>query len=112
MAIYSYRGFALTGVAQPEQVDASAVSSGFFETLGVPPLLGRVFSDEEDQPGHRNVLVLSYRFWQEHFAANPGIVGHDVTVDGQNYLVAGVMPESFRFPEFAQVWTPMGWTDG
>ena len=111
MAIYNHRGFALTGVAEPEQVDAGAVSSDFFETLGVPPLLGRVFSGEEDQPGHTNVLVLSYRFWQEHFGANPGIVGHDVTLDGQNYLVAGVMPESFRFPEFAQVWTPMGWTD-
>ena len=111
MAIYNYRGFTLTGVAQPLQVDASAVSSGFFETLGVPPLLGRVFSPEEDHPGHTNVVVLSYRFWQEHFGANPDVVNHNVTMDGQNYLIAGVMPESFRFPEFAQMWTPMGWTD-
>ena len=111
MAIYNYRGFTLTGVAQPLQVDASAVSSGFFETLGVPPLLGRVFSTEEDQPGHTNAVVLSYRFWQEHFGANPDVVNHNVTMDGQNYLIAGVMPESFRFPEFAQMWTPMGWTD-
>jgi len=111
MAIYNYRGLTLTGVAQPLQADASAVSSGFFETLAVTPLLGRVFSPEEDQPGHTNVVVLSYRFWQEHLGANPDIVGHNVTMDGQNDLVAGVMPESFRFPEFAQMWTPMGWTD-
>jgi len=111
MAIYNYRGLTLTGVAQPLQVDAIAVSSGFFEVLGVEPLHGRVFSPEEDQPGHTNVVLLSYRFWQEHFGANADIVGHNVTMDGQNYLVAGVMPESFRFPELAQMWTPMGWTD-
>src|SRR5262249_48320747 len=67
MAIYSFRGFTLTGVAQPQQVEASSVSKGFFETLGVPPMLGRVFSPEEDRPGRTNVVVLSYRFWQEHF---------------------------------------------
>ncbi|HTS04444.1 MAG TPA: ABC transporter permease [Candidatus Eisenbacteria bacterium] len=111
MAIYSYRGLTLTGLAQPQQVDASSVSQGFFETLGVRPMLGRVFSPEEDQPGRTNVAVLTYRFWQEHFGSNPDIVGHDVTMDGQNFLIAGVMPPSFRFPEFAQIWTPMGWTD-
>ena len=110
MAIYSYRGLTLTGVAQPVQVDACTVSSGFFETLGVAPLYGRIFKPEEDQPGH-NVVILGYRFWQEHFGANPEIVGHNVTFDGKNFLVAGVMPGSFRFPDIAQVWTPMGWTD-
>jgi predicted permease len=111
MAIYSYRGLTLTGVAQPQQVDGISVSAGFFETLSVAPMLGRVFSPEEDQPGRTNVVVLTYRFWQEHFGSNPEIVGHDISMDGQNFLVAGVMPPSFRFPEVAQMWTPMGWTD-
>jgi len=111
MAIYSYRGLTLTGIAQPQQVDAISVSAGFFETLGVPPMLGRVFSPEEDQPGRTNVVVLSHLFWQEHFGSNPEIVGHDISMDGQNFQVAGVMPPSFRFPEMAQMWTPMGWTD-
>jgi predicted permease len=115
MAIYSYRGFTLTGVAQPQQVDGCAVSSSFFEALGVAPLLGRVFSPEEDQPGHTNVVVLSHRFWQEHFGGDSNLVGHNITMDGKNFLVAGVMPETFRFPDFGQlqiqIWTPMGWTD-
>lgn len=111
MAILNYHGLTLTGVAQPQQVDACAVSTGFFETLGVPPMLGRVFTPEEDQPGHTSEVILSYRFWQQHFGANRDVVGHDITMDGQNFLVAGVMPESFRFPDFAQMWTPMGWTD-
>lgn len=111
MAIYTFHGFTLTGTQTPEQVQASAVSSGFFATLGVQPMLGRVFSPDEDQPGHSHVVVLSHRFWQEHFGSNPGIVGHNIGLDGQGYLVAGVMPPSFRIPDFAQLWTPMAWTD-
>ena len=110
MGIYSGRTLTLTGAAQPEQVAASTVSAGFFETLGVPPMLGRVFSPEEDRPG-ANVVVLSYRFWQEHFGSSRDVVGSNLTMDGQNFQIAGVMPESFRFPDFAQMWTPMGWTD-
>jgi putative ABC transport system permease protein len=111
MAIYTYHGFTVTGGDTPEQLAAGAVSSGFFATLGVQPKLGRVLSPEEDQPARSHVVVLSYRLWQEHFGANVDIVGRDINLDGQSYLVAGVMPESFRFPDFAQMWTPMAWTD-
>lgn len=111
MAIYTFHGFTLTDSDKPEQVDGCAATSGFFSTLGVQPMLGRVFLPEEDQPGHSNVVVLSHRFWQEHFGSNPAIVGHDIKMDGQSYLVDGVMPASFQFPDFAQMWTPMAWTD-
>lgn len=111
MANYGYRGFTLTNSDKPEQVDACAATSGFFSTLGVQPALGRVFLPEEDQPGHSNVVVLSHRLWQEHFGSNPNIVGHDIQMDGRSYLVAGVMPANFQFPDFAQMWTPMAWTD-
>ncbi len=111
MAIYTFHGFSLTGSDKPEQVDACAATAGFFSTLGVQPMLGRVFLPEEDQPGRSNVVVLSHRFWQEHFGSNAGIVGHDIKMDGRSILVAGVMPASFQFPEFAQMWTPMAWTD-
>ncbi|MFZ1158232.1 MAG: ABC transporter permease, partial [Candidatus Sulfotelmatobacter sp.] len=106
MAIYTYHGFTVTGGAKPEQLAAGAVSSGFFATLGVQPMLGRVLTPEEDQPGRSHVVVLSHRLWREHFGANPDIVGRDINLDGQPYLVAGVMPASFRFPDFAQMWTP------
>lgn len=73
-------------------------------------MLGRTFSEEEDQPGHSNVVVLSHRFWQEHLGSKRDIVGQNITLDGASYLVAGVMPPSFRFPDFAQMWTPLAWT--
>lgn len=111
MAIITYHGFTVTGGDVPEQVDASAVSSGFFSTLGIQPILGRALTPEEDQPGRSHVVVLSYRLWKESFGANPEIVGRNINLDGGAYLVAGVMPASFRFPDFAQMWTPMAWTD-
>jgi predicted permease len=111
MAIYTYHGFTITGGDKPEQVDASAVSAGFFSTLGTQPILGRVLSPDEDQPGRSHSVVLSYRLWRERFGANPDLVGHNINLDGEAYLVAGVMPANFRFPDFAQMWTPMAWTD-
>jgi len=111
MTIYTYRGFTFTGGDKPLQVDACAVSRGFFDALGVRPMLGRTLLPEEDQPGRSNVVVLSFRFWQEHFGSNPDVVGHNIVMGGQNFLVAGVMPASFRLPDFAQMWTPLAWTD-
>lgn len=111
MAIYGYRSFTLTGGSGTEQVNGSAVSGDFFATLGVQPILGRAITAVEDQPGRANVVVLSYGFWQERLGANPQIVGQTIAVNGANYLVAGVMPASFRFPDYAQIWTPLGWTD-
>lgn len=111
MAILSYRFFTLTGSGKPEQIMASAVSPKFFEVLGVSPLLGRPLLPEENQPGRSDVVVLSYRFWQEHFGSNRDIVGRNLTIDGRNFQIAGVMPASFRFPDTVQMWTPMAWTD-
>jgi len=112
MAIYGYRDFTLTGGDKAEEVGASPVSAGFFETLGVKPLLGRGLAPDEDRPGRSHVVVLSYRFWQEHFGGSRGIVGQNLALDGANYLISGVMPPSFRFPgDYAQMWTPMAWSD-
>jgi len=111
MAIYGFRGFTLTEGDKPEQVTASAVSAGFFTTLGVQPEIGRLLTPDENQPGRSNVVLLSHRLWQERFGSNRDIVGHDIKLEGASYLVAGVMPASFRFPDFAQMWTPLAWTD-
>src|SRR5262245_43557654 len=95
MTIFSYRSFTATGSDKPQQLDACAVSSTFFSLLGVQPLLGRALLPEEDQQGKANVVVLSYRLWRERFASNPSIMGQNISLDGQNFLVAGVMPRDF-----------------
>jgi predicted permease len=111
MTIYSYKSFTLTGSEKPEQLDAGAVSSTFFSTLGVQPLFGRVFLPEEDHPGKANVVILSHKFWQTHYGKNADVVGRNIHLDGQAYLIAGVMPADFRLPDYAQLWTPLAWTD-
>ena len=111
MTIYSYRNFTVTGSGNPQMVDACAVSPTFFSLLGVQPLLGRTLLPEEDQRGKENVVVLSYRFWREHFGSDASIVGQHINLDGQNFLVAGVMPREFRIPDFAELWTPLAWSE-
>src|SRR5262249_27847278 len=95
MAIYTGRGFTLTGVDKPEQIETAAVSADFFGTFGVSPMTGRIFSADEDQPGRSRVVLLSYAFWQQHFGSNSDIVDKNILLDGQNFLVAGVMPSGF-----------------
>jgi len=74
-------------------------------------MLGRVFTPEEDQQGKNHAVILSYGLWKSRFGANPNIAGQSVNLDGEAYLVAGVMGPKFRFPDFAHYWTPMAWTD-
>ena len=111
MTIMSHQDFNLTGTDRPEAIDASRVSRDFFSVFGVQPLAGRVFSPDEDQQGHNRVVILSYPYWQSHFGASKDIVGHYINLNHESYLVAGVMPANFRVPEYAQMWTPMAWTD-
>src|ERR1017187_9321857 len=66
--------------ANPELLNGARVSSGWFDTFGVRPYLGRVFTPEEDQPGAANEAVLSYRAWQDRFGSDPNIVGQPVTL--------------------------------
>jgi putative ABC transport system permease protein len=111
MAIYTGSSLNLTGREQPEALQGAAVSSDFFSTLQTQPTLGRVFTSDEDQQGKNHVVILSYGLWKSRFAGDPHIAGQSINFDGQPYTVAGVMGERFRFPGWAQYWTPMGWTD-
>jgi putative ABC transport system permease protein len=111
MAIFTGSSLNLTGREQPEALQGAMVSSDFFAVLRAHPLLGRTFLPEEDQPGKNHEVILSYGLWKSRFAADPNIAGHTVQLDGEPYLVAGVMGDKFRFPSFAQYWKPMGWTD-
>jgi putative ABC transport system permease protein len=111
MAIYTGSSLNLTGREQPEALQGAAVSAEFFSTLQAQPMMGRTFTPDEDQQGKNHAVILTYGLWKSRFAGNPNIAGQSVNLDGQPYLVAGVMNPKFRFPDWAQYWTPMGWTD-
>ncbi|HEX8142216.1 MAG TPA: ABC transporter permease [Pyrinomonadaceae bacterium] len=100
----------LTGAGEPERIQARAVTASFFPTLGVTPALGRTFLQEEDQPSHEHVVVLSHGLWQRRFGADPAIVGQTIMLDGEGYNVVGVMPESFRMFGQDDLWAPLALT--
>ena len=98
--------FNLTGAGEPEALLSYRYSAATFKALGVQPLLGRTFTEEEDRPGHDGVVVLSQDIWQRRFGSDPGILGRSLTLDGRAYAVVGVMPGSVNFGPI-QLWTPL-----
>jgi putative ABC transport system permease protein len=109
------RGYNLTGGAEPEQVSGVRVTASFFSVLGVPPLLGRTFRPEEEEPGGDRVVVLSHGLWKRRYGGDPSLVGQSISIDDQAYTVVGVMPPGFQFQFWSgqrQLWVPAGWTSG
>jgi putative ABC transport system permease protein len=98
----------LTGVGEPERLQAQMASASLLPLLGVQPVRGRAFTEAEDQPGAANVVLLSHGFWQRRFGANDAVVGQAVTLDNQRYTVLGVLPPSFQLMQPADVVVPIG----
>src|SRR5579859_4627867 len=93
----------MTGVSEPDEVWASAVSTNLFDLLGIHAVLGRTFNSNDTQSA-----VLSYRYWRGHFSANPSIIGLVLKLDGKPYAIVGVAPPDFEFPASnAQMWVPL-----
>lgn len=87
----------ITDQGEPERVQALYVTDGTLPTLRVQPLLGRLFTKEDDAPGSPDRTVLTYGYWQRRFGGAPDIVGQSVTIDGAPHEVIGVLPSSFKF---------------
>ena len=86
----------MTSAGEPERFEGQLVSAAYFRVLGVRPLLGRDFTSADDRLNGPNVVILSNKLWRRRFNADPAIVGRDVTLDGNNYSIIGVMPQGFE----------------
>ncbi len=112
---YQGAGFELSGVGEPAVVNATRMSGGVLPALGVQPLLGRVFTQEEDDK-HQQVAVLSYATWQSRFQGDQHILGKKILLDRKPYEVIGVMPRNFEFPLLpghlnrSELWVPISFT--
>jgi predicted permease len=103
-----YRTVSLTAQGKPEALSSAAVSSNYFDVLGVAAHLGRTFADGDDQPGRDHVVIVSHELWQRSFGSNPSLIGSTIRLNRENYVVIGVMPATFRLLGFTpQVWTPL-----
>lgn len=107
VAGYRTTSVGVSGDAEPERVDAVAVSANLFSTLDVAPAFGRAFTGGENTAGSSQVVVLSNGFWKRRFGGDSSIVHKTVMIEGAPYAVIGVMPEGFAFPSRdIQLWVP------
>ena len=106
MGLWEYRTYNVASAQEPEQVQGIRATSSLFTTLGVSPALGRVFTEDEEAPGHR-VVVISDSVWRNHFAAAASAIGSTLRLNGEAFEVIGVMPKGFEFPyRRTGVWVP------
>jgi len=110
-AVIGGRDFNLTGAGDPERLQAVRVTSSFFPLLGVSPVAGRFFSDEEDRFGNQHVIVLSSRLWRRLFNTDSGVIEKMIQLDGESYQVVGVAPADLEqlFPR-GDLWVPMAFS--
>ncbi|AGC43503.1 hypothetical protein MYSTI_02176 [Myxococcus stipitatus DSM 14675] len=104
---YHSMPFNIVGHGEPRRVQTAVVSSGFFDTLGVRPLLGRTFLPEEEKPGAAPVLILSHAYWRGAYGADPDIVGKTFTMNGRTHTVIGVLPPVPQYPAENDVYMPV-----
>jgi len=94
---YQPAAFELSGIGEPAQVNAARLSGGVLPALAVPPLMGRFFTQAEDNQ-HELVTLISYSLWQNRLHGDPNVLGTKILLDRKPYLVIGVMPRNFEFP--------------
>jgi putative ABC transport system permease protein len=108
VAAYSAGGFNMTGAGEPERIQGLSATADLFPALGVAPLKGRAFTEDEDKSGSDGVVVISHSLWQRRFGGDAEVVGKTLTLDGQACTVVGVMPASFHFPDNdTDIWKPI-----
>jgi putative ABC transport system permease protein len=98
--------FVITSAREPEEVFGGKVTANLFSLLGVQPILGRTFLPGEDRPGENDKVLLGYGVWQRRFNSDLGIIGKSAAISGIAYIVVGVMPPGFEFPQGEQLWVP------
>ena len=116
-SIGAFKGasYELSGGPTPEAVNAARLTASVFPTLGVHPILGRVFTRQEED-GHQPLAVISYALWLTRYHRDPQVIGSSIELDRKIYSIIGVMPRGFEFPlasgrlEQAQLWVPMSLT--
>ncbi len=95
--------------SEPERFLGATCDTGFFATLGVSPMLGRLFTDEEDQAGRDGVVILSYGVWKQRFGGDRYVLGRNLNINGRQRTVIGIMPRGFDYPAPSVMWAPLGY---
>jgi len=94
---YTGDSLSVTGAGEPEQVRGLDVTDGTLPLMGVSPVIGRLFSRQDDSPGTPETVLLSYGYWRQKFGGASSVIGRLITVDGKPREIIGVLPQGFRF---------------
>jgi putative ABC transport system permease protein len=112
---YQSSTYELSGAGEPADIDAARLTASMFTVLGVWPLVGRGFTQQEDDESEQ-VALLSYQTWQSRFHGDPQILGRKILLDRKPYEIIGVMPREFEFPlvpgqlNRSELWVPVSFT--
>ncbi|HEV7747775.1 MAG TPA: ABC transporter permease [Pyrinomonadaceae bacterium] len=112
IGVYNRNSYNLTGSGEAERIITGQVSADLFAALRVNPLMGRLFTNDEDKPGGTPVVLLSYPLWQRRFAGQAGILNQQLILNGKSYTVIGIMPNGYQFPSRVEMWVPVGQLSG
>ena len=122
LAAFTFQSFNVGGGDVPERISGAEVTPSLFPLLGVEPIKGRTFAQEEQGEGHDDVIVISERLWKRRFNADPMLIGKTLLLNGRSYTLIGIMPAKFEFPiplfgiqgnQFAErvdIWKPTAFT--
>lgn len=99
MALIGPASYTLTGIGDAVRVNAGRATPDLFPTLGVQPVLGRGFRDEEDAPGRDGVVILAHELWTTRFGADRNVIGRTITLDDEPHVIVGVLPADFGLPQ-------------
>lgn len=111
IALYTEDSVNITGAGEPERISALDVTDGAFPILGVQPVLGRLFTRDDDSPKAADTVMLSYGFWRSKFGGDPATVGRSIMIDGKLRQVIGILPKGFQFMDHANesLFLPLQW---
>jgi predicted permease len=97
VGVYQRDAVTLTGVAEPERLDALRVTDGIIPLLGISPMLGRTFTRQDDSPAGPETVILTYGYWKKKFGGSPTVLGQSVILDGKSHEIIGILPQRFHF---------------
>jgi putative ABC transport system permease protein len=108
LAAFSTQSYNISSGPEPERIDGAMVSADLFPLLGVTPVQGRSFLNQEETFGNHRVALISYNLWQNRFSSDPNLIGQAITVDTEKFTVVGILPQGFGYPSRnIQIWTPL-----
>ena len=107
MAAFAGRRMTIGIAEQSVMADGKRVTTNIFDVLGVPPVLGRAFRPEENQPGSASVVILNDRFWRQQLGGSPTVLGHTIRINEEPHTIVGVMPPTFQIHDEDQFYVPL-----